>query len=276
MTLNDWIPAFASSGLLATALWLARNLITTRLTKSVEHEFSSKLELLKAQLRESEERLKLDLRTKEAEISALRGGAISAMASRQMAVDKRRLEAVDQVWSAYMALSPAKQISTMMTTIIFEEAAKSSERDPKIREFFETIGAGFDPKKIDLSTAKKAQPFLSPMVWATYSAYSAICMHAVARWMVLRYGVGDKNLVNDDSASNLIKAALPHLGEYIDKYGPSGYHYLLEALEAKLLQEIQAMLSGSEADKASIEQAAEILKRSNEVLTQASSQQVNA
>ena len=59
------------------------------------------------------------------------------------------------------------------------------------------------------------------------------------------------------------------------KYSYLGCHYLLEELDAKLLSEFQKMLAGVEADKASIEQAAEILKQSNEVLNQVSSSQTN-
>ena len=84
MALVGWLPALTTTGLLAVALWLTRNLILTRLTNSVEHEFNAKLETLRTQLRESEERLKADLRAKEAEITALRSGAMTAMASRQM------------------------------------------------------------------------------------------------------------------------------------------------------------------------------------------------
>src|SRR5712691_9429318 len=90
--LLDWFPAVTTSGLLAMALWLGRNLILTRLTKSVEYEFSKKIEAVRTQFREGEERLKADLRAKEVEIAALRSGAMTALASRQIAVDKRRLE----------------------------------------------------------------------------------------------------------------------------------------------------------------------------------------
>ena len=106
-----WIPSLATSALLAAALWLGRNLISTRLTKSVAHEFNTKLETLRAQMREGEERLKAELRVKEAEIVALRSGALTALASRQMAFDKRRLEAVDQLWSSITALAPARSIA---------------------------------------------------------------------------------------------------------------------------------------------------------------------
>lgn len=95
--MNVWIPSLITTGLLAFALWLGRKLIVTRLAKSVEHEFNTKLEAVRAEFREKDELLKADLRLKESEIAALRGGAMTAMASRQMAVDKRRLEAVDQL-----------------------------------------------------------------------------------------------------------------------------------------------------------------------------------
>ncbi len=98
--MDAWVPTIVTTGLLALALWLGRKLIATRLVKSVEHEFNARLEAVRAEFREKEELLKADLRSKESEIADLRGGAMTAMASRQMALDKRRLEAVDQLWSA--------------------------------------------------------------------------------------------------------------------------------------------------------------------------------
>jgi hypothetical protein len=59
--LQYWIPAGATTGSFAVILWLCRSLIATRLTKSVENEFNRKLENVKA-----------ELRTKEAQIDALR------------------------------------------------------------------------------------------------------------------------------------------------------------------------------------------------------------
>jgi hypothetical protein len=269
MALQDWFPAVTTTTLATGALWLMRNLIVTRLTKSVEHEFNEKLERLRADFREADERLKADLRSKEAEISMLRSGALSAMASRQMAMDKRRLEAIDQLWTAFNSLGGARALSTTLSVIKFEAAAKYAENDPKTRQFFESIGAGFDQKNIDHASAAKARPFVSAMVWATYTAYLAICMHAVVRWHILRFGLGAKDFSDKDVIAKLVTAALPHYRDYLEKAGPDGYHYILEALEERLLKEIEQMLSGVQADQASIEQAAEILRRSNEVLAEA-------
>ncbi len=276
MSLLDWVPAVTTTTLAAGALWLLRNLIVTRLTKTVEHEFNAKLERLRADLREADERFKADLRAKEADISVLRSGALTAMASRQMALDKRRLEAVDQLWTAFNSLGGAKTLSMSLSVIKFEAAAKRAANDQKTRQFFETIAAGFDPKNIDHASAAKARPFVSAMVWATYSAYMAICMHAVIRWHILRFGLGANDLLDNDAIKKLITAALPHYRDYLEKIGPDGYHYILEALEEKLLKEIEKMLEGAEADQASIEQAAEIVRRSNAVIAQASEDQRNA
>ena len=274
MDLTAWFPSLTTTALFAAALWLGRNVISTRLTKSVEHEFNTKLESVRSQMRESEERLKAELRAKETEIAALRSGALTALASRQMAIDKRRLEAIDQLWTSVTALGAARGIAALMSSISFEKAAPITERDPKARQVFEIMGTAFDIKSLDLSGASKARPFLSPMVWATFSALQAVVMHAVMRWHILKGGLGAEDFMDNEAISKLIKVALPHYSNYIDKFGPSAYFYVLEALDDQLLKEIQQMLSGVEADKASIERAAEILRQSNAVSAQAANHDV--
>lgn len=266
--LTYWFPSLTTTALFAAALWLGRNIISTRLTKSVEHEFNTKLELMRSQMRGSEERLKAELRAKETEIAALRSGALTTLASRQAALDKRRLEAIDQLWSSVTALGQARTIAALMSTISFEKAAPITERDPNARKAFELMGTAFDIKTLDLSGSAKARPFLSPMVWATFTAVQAVVMHAVMRWHVLKGGLGAKDFVDNDAISKLIKVALPHYSDYVDKQGPSAYYYVLEALDAQLLNEIQLMLSGVEADKESINRAAEIVRQSNAVSAQ--------
>jgi hypothetical protein len=271
MQLIPWLPALTTTGLLAIALWLGRELISSRLTKSVQHEFDKKIESVRADLRASEERFKAQLREKEAEIAALRSGALSVLASRHAALDKRRLEAVDQLWSAFNALAPARAIAANMAVIKFESAAKQAEKDPKVRQFFEMIGRGFDANALDLSGAAKARPFVSPIVWAVYSAIQAVTMHSVMRLHVLKGGLGTSDFADHKAIEKLVLAALPHYSEYLEKNGPSVYYYVLEALDTRLLSELQSMLSGVESDRASLEQAAEIIRQANAL--QATTQQ---
>lgn len=263
MSITPWVPALTTTGLFAAVLWLARELISTRLTKSVQHEFDKKIEAVKAENRASEERFKAQLREKETEISALRSGALTVLASRQAALDKRRLEAVDQLWSSFNALSPARAVAANMAVIKYESAATQAERDPKVRQFFELIGQGFDFKSIDLSGAAKARPFVTPMVWAVFSAIHAIAFHSVIRLQVLKGGLGTIDFVDHKAIEKLVAAALPNYSDYLAKNGPSVYFYVLEALDTKLIAEFQSMLSGAEVDTASLQRAAEIIRQAN-------------
>lgn len=105
MSFADWMPPISTAAGLGIIGWLLRNWISARLAKSVGFEFDRKLELLKAEHRTSEEKLRADLRAKEAEIATLRLGAMTALSNRQIAVDKRRLDAIDQLWASVMSLN---------------------------------------------------------------------------------------------------------------------------------------------------------------------------
>jgi len=275
MEIISWVPALTTTGLLAMVIWLFKNLILTRLKNSVEHEFNTKLEALHAQIRESEERLKAELRAKEAEIEALRNGALTALTSRHIALDKRRIEAVDQLWSAITELAiPARNNASLLSNINLEKAAQRVKQDLDYRQKFELFGPACDVKNLDVRGAKKARPYLSPMIWALYSAYEVITMHEISIWHFLKSGLGDEILTGNESIYRLIKKAMPDLSDFVDKSGPKGYSILLELLESRLLQELQKLLSGVETDKESINQAAVILRLSDEAKPKAKSHQI--
>lgn len=262
MSFLNWVPALSSTFFFGLALWLLRKVITTRLTRSVQHEFDQKLEKLRTELRNSEESFKADLRLKEDQILTLRSGAMSALASRQAALDNRRLEAVDQIWSSVGSLALAKGASAYASVIKFKEASAEAAKNPKMRAMFDTIASPYDMKLFKVEDAHKARPFVSPMVWAIFSAYQSILMIAVAKLHILKLGGDNSGIFDFKHIDKLIKMALPHQSEYVEKYGDSVYHYLVEELEGRLLEELRKMLDGSDADKASIAQAAEILKES--------------
>ena len=265
MDLTPWIPSLTTTSLLGIALWLGRYVIKTRLTNAVTHEFNTKLEAMRSEFRQREELLKGDLRSKEADIAALRAGVMNAMASRQIAIDKRRLDAIDQLWAAVTALAPAKVVSSFMAAFNFEATAEEAARNLKFRQLFEAIGTTFDLRGLDLSGAAKARPFVSGMAWALYSGYSAICGVGLVKLQILKSGVEGKDLLRTDVIARLVKTALPHRSASIDQHGDAAYYGLLDELEERLLEEFRKMLAGEETDKAGLERAAEILKLSTEL-----------
>ena len=263
MNLIDWLP----TALLAAALWLSRNLIATRLTNSVRHEFDTKLATLKSELTKSEDSFRADLRAKELEITSLRSGALAGLASRLAALDKRRLKGVEQLWSAVNALAPAKSAAMFISVMNFEVAAREAAKNPKFRQVFDVIAKPLNLDTVVKNDAWKARPFVSPLAWALFAASQAIVLFAVTRLKVLQIGIDDAPEILDPSAvAKLIKAALPDRAAYVDEHGPGVYHYLLDELETKLLDEMRRMLQGIESDEAGLTQAAAILKESDPLM----------
>lgn len=256
MGINNWIPAISATSFLALAMWLFRSLISTRLTKSVENEFNEKLEHLRA-----------ELRAKETQIDALRSGALSGLISRQSKLYERQLKAIEQVWEAVTELGKAKVISATMASIKFKESAQEAASNPRFRQVFEIMGGNFSVKDINLGAASKARPFLSPLAWAYYLAYQSIVMLAAIKFETLKIGLDSPDkFIDSDKTTDLIKTVLPHQKEYIEKYGNSAYHYLLDEIENLLLHELQNIQKGGEADKENAEKAAAILQRAEKLM----------
>jgi hypothetical protein len=270
----NWILSTASSTALVGILaFLCKNLIVNRLKASVQHEFDSKLENLRTELRKNEEAFKADLRAKETQIEVLRSGALSGLVSRQAILNERRLKAIEQLWVSVEQLAPLKLASSIMAEFNFEKILELAAHTQGIRDLFTMMGKGFEPDKLQKSDAHKARPFVSELAWALFSAYQAIGHHAVVQVQMVKAGIRDPKLLNIEHVQKLAKAALPWYAEYIDQYGSAGHHNLLEPLETELLKELRRMMRGEESDKSSVEQAANIMKEVesvNEAVSKAS------
>lgn len=266
MSLPDLlISTVTTSTLVGFCVYLARNLITTRLTKSVQNEFDTKLAGLNSQLRTAEESFKADLKRKEVEILALQGGAIQSRLSRQAAIEKRRLEAVDQLWSAVYDLSFAKALAAQASVLKWEAISKEVARNPKAKDLFSMWKIDQDKYEGAGHSAQKARPFLTPVAWAYFAAYQAILLHAVAFIKMLQIGVDAHAFMDNKNLVKLIKTALPHSSQYIDDHGPSAAYYLLDQLETSLLDELKRILDGGAADMAEVARAKQILIEASRV-----------
>jgi hypothetical protein len=108
--------------------------------------------------------------------------------------------------------------------------------------------------------------FVSPLAWAYFAAYQHIAYIAYQRTKLLTLGISDPTkLLNFNPLRATLKAALPHRSTYIDEQPISSYHYLLDELEACILNELKGMLEGREYDQAEIARAAEIMAEVNKV-----------
>ena len=260
----------STSALIAMALYLMRSLITTRLTKSVQNEFDSKLAGLTSHLRSAEESFKADLKRKESEINSLQSGAIQNRLSRQSAVDKRKLDAVDQLWSAIYDLSSSKAFAAQLSIFKWDAISEEVGKNPRAKEIFSIFKVDQTKNESAFYSAQKARPFITPVAWAYFAAYQAIIMHAVVFIKILQIGLDGHKYLANENLIKLIKTALPHCAEYIDEYGPSAAYNLLDQLENSLLDELKNMLDGRANDMTEVARANQILIEASRVNSDAS------
>ena len=83
---------------------------------------------------------------------------------------------------------------------------------------------------------------------------------------MLKSGIDTVEVIDTKNVINLVKVALPHQVQYIEKYGPGALHYLLEELENNLLMAFQLMFKDDESDKDTLEKAAAIIKQSEALM----------
>ncbi|VXD03398.1 conserved hypothetical protein [Pseudomonas sp. 9AZ] len=257
--LGLWIPAISTTSLLGGLLWLGRSLIITRLKNSVKHEFDGKLEFIRS-----------ELKFKEAQIESLRTGAMSGLITRQGALYQRKIQAIDQIWSSVKELEKGKYISITLGTLNIEECIKQSGRDPSFTDFINKISGNFNLIDLDVSGSKLARPFLTPLAWAYYSAYSTVITQASVITNILKIGIKNpEKFLKLENSSSLLKAVLPSWSDYIDAHGISGHHHLLDEIEKLLLAELKNIQDGHEDDKENTIRAAkinqEIEKVSNDI-----------
>jgi hypothetical protein len=103
-------------------------------------------------------------------------------------------------------------------------------------------------------------------VWAYYSAYRTVVVYSFLQAKLLASGFDQPlSLLKDDNIKNLLKAALPHMGQFIDDNDPNVYYHLLDHIQELLLSEIRKMLDGSDVDQQSIARAAHIIEATKAV-----------
>ncbi|WAC29245.1 hypothetical protein [Ancylobacter sp. SL191] len=269
MLVSEWLstelihiltPTMISSA----AAWVFSIYYKAKIEKSIQHKFDVRIENIRADLRKEEENLRAELRAKGDQIAALRSGALSGLASRYAALDKRRFEVLEKVWTSAVKKSHLKTASKMMERIKADPMLEASERSDidgdKARQFAEIIwkSSGLD-KLNDHEWPQTERPFVPPLVWALYSAYSSVLSYAPAQLAAMRSGAGKKILADPQPMLDLVKSAAPQYAAFVDDFGASGLPFLIEQLEDALLAELQKSLKSAEVDHESLERAAEIL-----------------
>ncbi|MBW2108980.1 MAG: hypothetical protein JRI36_09990 [Deltaproteobacteria bacterium] len=251
----DWIPAISTTSLFALAIYLFRNLLTTRLTNAVKHEYDQKLEEIKA-----------DLQARDKELESLKTTALSGLNHRQMVIYEKRVEAAQTLWDATIQISGGKPVSEIMCSVKTDVVSEQIGENTELQEFFKIIANLVDIEKMSKVDADSIRPFVSESAWSYFEAYRSIIWHSITQAKLFEKGIGNK-LLKTDKMIKLIKTALPHYSDDIDLHDLKAY-VLLDELKEKILNEIRLMLSGPEDDELSVKRASEIIKQARKLNAQ--------
>ena len=243
-----WQTIFSSlgaAGLRGAAVWLGRSLILTRLQKSVEHEFTRKLENLKS-----------DLRSKEAEIAAIRETAAAAVTDRGRAVESRRLQAIDDLWEGFQE---AKKRSWPLHTIGFLKLDAMGKRikEEGVQKYLMTLYPKTEEAIQDWTFAKAntSRPWVSDVA----CAYSAMVAFSHTWILTAKMGLNPQEFVSQKQVNKLLALAIPEFKLNEDEDNSGLFASAAMYLEDKLITELKEDIRGKRASEAAIRNAKEIV-----------------
>jgi hypothetical protein len=239
-------------------------MIEVRLKSSVQSEFDTKLERLRSELRQSEESLKAIVRAKEAEIDALRDGSMSALATRRVAFEKRRMDACDHLWEQVSNLQKFYGMVTIISAMNGEESMQIARANATFREKIRQLTSAFKEEEFYKIEGSSAQPYLSDLAWALFDAHKTVIALAFIQRHVLVNGL-EGNLLNAQPLVRLLTTALPDEAAEIERLGDLAGARYLPHLRQNLLIELKRILDGKADDEAGITRAAELILRTRAV-----------
>jgi hypothetical protein len=116
---------------LSLAVPAIRSAIGKYVAKFVDHHFDERLEKLKSELRQSEQRFAAELKAKDQQLQSLANTALSLRSTRQAALDVRRLAAAEALWKAKVATDRLKPLAQSVSLLNLKQLFKAAEAGDK-------------------------------------------------------------------------------------------------------------------------------------------------
>jgi len=266
--MSAFLSAIGASAIIGFAAYICRESIREFVVRGIQHRFDERLAEVQSDFRKTEAQLSSELKKAEAQIGTLQSGAVAAVSARQAALDKRRFEAVDQLWRAIVALTGAKAMASFVSIYNLDAVIKHSKESKPLQQIFKSYVVAED-KLQPMFDARLVQPFVSQTAWNLFSAYSATLSYAQAAARLVSLGVGDPKFLKDEAVIDSMKAALPGYSTYIDEYRVGACFLLLDQVEADLVLEIRRWFDDPATDEAAIKRSVEVTRLVTNALREA-------
>ncbi len=264
MDWQAWVisPAVTLLGIGAVG-WLARNWITARLTRSIQHEYDLKLVRAQAAI---DERHSL-LREQVESVRDVLSGPLSVAAKRKEMLFERRLAAIDSLLDAVGILDKSSAAVGLAVALKFDEIDKKIEDSKSgLQDFLKVISAGVDLESLKLISVNRARVYLTPACWSTYEAYKGVVVGVSLRIKIGEIGLPAGQYLKEDSLIELLKSTLPEDADLIDKHGINAAAALSTKIRDKIYSEIDLMLSDIADGHAHVTEAAELSRLADVVI----------
>lgn len=248
----DWKSAFfASMVFIAPVLIFAgRALLKQYIERSVQSKFDKELEKVRS-----------ELRVKESRIASLQSTALSDRANRQALFDKRRLEALENIWKSTIGLAPLRSSAMTMTVLKLDAVESEMKRQPQMSKVLNALNAPDIKDIMKSNDGMNERPFVQPQIWALFNAYQSILSFCAMRMTAIAMGVEDsKKIFKIDKIIEIAKATMPHYSDFLDEHGEVGLALMVEPLHERLAEAIRLAIVGEDTDQESVEQTKKILK----------------
>jgi hypothetical protein len=192
LNLEGWINVFLSAGasggvVAGIIMFLSREWISARLKGSIDHEYSQKLEIHKAQLKAEYDLSILNIKTALEREVGLHSVAHASFAAGQRASMERKLDAIEKLWAHVVKLR-----TTLPPILAFIDVLTVDEyRGAKHHPAFQAMVGDLNEQKIGSfvdSSIEHTRPYVGEFMWAVYFCYQAIFLRLL---MLLHLGRND-------------------------------------------------------------------------------------
>lgn len=244
MTWSNVLPTSFLAILLALAFFALKHIIKS----AIEADFAKDLEKLRA-----------DLKARDDEVATLRSNVMDGMAGRHAFVVQRRFQAIEALWASVCEKASLKALATFTERIKMDEllkSAKTHDGSRQLGKFLVTVGR-VDEQLTDLGNIRRHQPFIPARVWTLYTAHAGILTLLALQAKMAAEGVGHE-MSKSDTTLATVRVALPHMADFLDKFGEAALPHLVQPLEDKILELIIAWLEGGEEDHEAVRRAAKV------------------
>ena len=247
----DWILHALELLVLVVVLPVGGILLRNWIKSSIQHRYNEQLEYLKHELRDY-----------GSQIESTRNSILEMAGAYRNAVERRRLQAVDEIWKGTLTLKRFASPTVELLAHLDIETVVERPEGPKVKDSFQkSFQFSPSPKEIaeeqSVVTAREARPWVSPLIWTTFTAYEAIVVFSTTQALLFKKGLDPRVIQNPDKTEKFVQFALKSTKFENVQFNNASCPALLEQLESELLFHFQKTISSEIPPQESVEQITE-------------------